>query len=241
MARLAGYYYRSKPPSRFKIIFCLTIFFLILGGIFTFWVLEVQLRPALVLWATARAEQMATEAIHSAVRDSVAKNIKAEDLVLWKQDVQGSLVAAQYDMAQVNRIIALTTLRVQDTLRTLAQERIPMPLGQVLGSSILASLGPTVPIRIIPVGTVEAYPYATFQTGGINQVWHRISLLVRAQVRIVVPTIAETAVIETQVPITEEVLLGRVPDVFFNWSGDPSQEITVPIGMGGLGGLINQN
>jgi len=46
----------------------------------------------------------------------------------------------------------------------------------------------------------------------------------------------EDAVIETQVPIAEEILMGRVPEVYFNWAGkaEPEEELLIPLGMGSL-------
>ena len=221
---------------KFRIIFGVTVFSVVFVGIVSFWFVEIRLRPTLVSWAKARAEQIATVAIQSAVSESLAKTIRTEDLVFWKQDIQGALVAAQYDMAEINRVVAQATLRVYDVLKTIGDERIPMPLGQVFGSSLLAAWGPTLYIKLIPVGTVKTNPYASFKSGGINQVWHRIYLDIKAQVRIVVPTLVEDAVIETQVPIAEEILMGRVPEVYFNWAGkaEPEEELLIPLGMGSL-------
>ncbi|MGI6036363.1 MAG: sporulation protein YunB [Limnochordia bacterium] len=221
---------------KFRIIFGVTVFSVVFVGIVAFWFVEIRLRPTLVSWAKARAEQIATVAIQSAVSESLAKTIRTEDLVFWKQDIQGALVAAQYDMAEINRVVAQATLRVYDVLKTIGDERIPMPLGQVFGSSLLAAWGPTLYIKLIPVGTVKTNPYASFKSGGINQVWHRIYLDIKAQVRIVVPTLVEDTVIETQVPIAEEILMGRVPEVYLNWAStsDSAEELMIPLGVGSL-------
>ncbi len=78
------------------------------------------------------------------------------------------------------------TITVQQLMKN-TKDKIYLPLGQLLGSQLLAGRGPDVPIVIVPVGTVESRVYDVFEEAGINQTRHKIYLEVKTMVRVVVP------------------------------------------------------
>ena len=68
-------------------------------------------------------------------------------------------------------------------------------------------------------GTVETDLRTEFVEAGINQTLHRIYLEVRCNVNILTPydTISET--ITNQVLLTEGVIIGNIPDTYYNLGG----------------------
>lgn len=68
-------------------------------------------------------------------------------------------------------------------------------------------------------GTVETDLRTEFVEAGINQTLHRIYLEVRCNVNILTPydTISET--ITNQVLLTEGVIIGNIPDTYYNLEG----------------------
>ena len=68
-------------------------------------------------------------------------------------------------------------------------------------------------------GTVETDLRTEFVEAGINQTLHRIYLDVRCNVNILTPydTISET--ITNQVLLTEGVIIGNIPDTYYNLEG----------------------
>ena len=68
-------------------------------------------------------------------------------------------------------------------------------------------------------GTVETDLRTEFVEAGINQTLHRIYLEVRCNVNILTPydTISET--ITNQVLLTEGVMIGNIPDTYYNLEG----------------------
>ena len=68
-------------------------------------------------------------------------------------------------------------------------------------------------------GTVETDLKSEFKEAGINQTLHRIYLEVRCKVNILTPydTISET--ITNQVLLVEGVIIGNIPDAYYNLEG----------------------
>ena len=68
-------------------------------------------------------------------------------------------------------------------------------------------------------GTVETDLRSEFKEAGINQTLHRIYLEVKCNVNILTPydTISETII--NQVLLTEGVIIGDIPDTYYNLEG----------------------
>ena len=101
------------------------------------------------------------------------------------------------------------------TLDNLGAEVFHIPLGQLTGFAFLASRGPGIPVRMIPVGGLITTPIASFASAGINQTWHRVLLHIEVHMRVAIPLLSEEILVSTQVPLVEEVFIGSVPSWYF--------------------------
>jgi sporulation protein YunB len=161
----------------------------------------------------AKAILLATQAINDVV-DDVGKNIDPQLMINVKVDSRGRVVLIQPNTMEFNKIAADTTIKVQDSLRSISDEHIEIPVGQILGSQLLASVGPKIKVTVIPIGTVQVKVVDKFEQAGINQTRHMVYLMVTTQIRIVVPLVSKSVNVNTQVPISEYVVVGEVPSTY---------------------------
>lgn len=68
-------------------------------------------------------------------------------------------------------------------------------------------------------GTVETDLKSEFKDAGINQTMHRIYLDVKCNVNILTPYNTITETITNQVLLTEGVIIGNIPDTYYNLEG----------------------
>ena len=68
----------------------------------------------------------------------------------------------------------------------------------------------------MPVGTVKVFFKSDFKSVGINNTLHTIEMISEATVNLVLPGITQTMTVETQVPLVNAVIVGRVPDTYLN-------------------------
>ena len=193
----------------------LILFILMLFSVLTLMIAEKRLGPVLRTWAETRAMSLATRAINVAVEEMMAVNLSQAAMAELIRDGEGRLQAIQYDMGEVNRVSSQATHKILQTLTNMGQEVFPIPAGQLIGLDFLASWGPGIPVRMIPIGGLTTTPVASFESAGINQTWHRVLLDVQVVMRIAVPLVAEEILVSTQVPILEEVFIGSVPTWYF--------------------------
>lgn len=201
-------------------------------GFATFVVVEVRLKPTLLELAEARARAVATTAVNSALSETGAVDIKYEDLMDWKTDGHGNIVAVQPNTGEINRIAAKTTTRVQEALREIEGVRISVPIGQVFGSALLAHMGPWLTVTVVPIGVVSTAVTDQFETAGINQLRHRVYLEIEAYVKILVPLVTSNVRVMTSMPIAESIILGEVPNVYVH-VGDSDRVLKGILGVSG--------
>ena len=89
---------------------------------------------------------------------------------------------------------------------------------------MLSGRGPGIKIRISSIGNVETDLRSEFNAKGINQTLHRIYLQVKCQVSILTPFEDITKDISNQVLIMENVIVGIVPDTYYNIEGINSND-----------------
>jgi sporulation protein YunB len=212
------------------LIWFMTLALFLFGVLRLFIAFDRNLRPTILSVAAARADVIATAAINNAVSEKVARNILYQDLILLQKDREGKIILAQINGMEVNRLISETTMRVQDTLSALTGEVIYLPLGQALGSYLLANYGPRIPITLVPIGYVNTNIIDTFEEAGINQVRHKIYFDIHAEVQVVIPFVSTVTKVSTTVPIVDAIYPGEVPDTVINlqFPGGFSQPLPMP-------------
>ena len=205
--------YRRAPDIRWVPLAVFAVLVILVGG---FIIVEHNLRPTIKSIAEAEARWVATDAINQAIKDKIA-NVDYNQLIMVQKDNQGQIVLMQPNIARINQLAADTTLAIQASLESLNDQRFYIPIGQVLGSQLLANYGPRVKVSIYPIGTVRTSVFDKFEAAGINQTRHRIYLDIETQVQVVVPLVTSDVTVSTQVPITDTVIVGRFPTFYANF------------------------
>ena len=201
---------------RFPTKLAVVILALVLMIIVPFGVVESNMKPTILAVAKAYADQIAVRAIQDAINEKVAKSVEYKDLIFIRTDNRGRVVLMQANTIKINSLAADTTLEIQKSLAKLEGKVIPIPVGQVLKSQLLAAYGPKIHVTLVPMGTVKVKVIDDFQQAGINQTRHRIFLNVTGNVKIIIPLVSDNVEVATQVPIAETIIVGEVPQTFLN-------------------------
>ena len=94
------------------------------------------------------------------------------------------------------------------------------------GNKYLSGSGPNVNIKIIPTGNILTEIKNEFESKGINQTIYRMYLELTCKVSVVsqYKTIEENIV--NQVLLVETVIMGEVPETYYNLEGMKAEDIT---------------
>lgn len=94
-----------------------------------------------------------------------------------------------------------------------------MPFGSFTGFKLLAGRGPGIKIRISTIGEVETDLRSEFTSQGINQTLHRVYLQVKCNINILTPFDNISRQIINQVLLMENVIVGNIPNTYYNLEG----------------------
>ncbi|MBA1335823.1 MAG: hypothetical protein HPY66_1451 [Firmicutes bacterium] len=175
------------------------------------WMFNNNIRPLLMAMCEVKARVIATQAINEAVSTELTYKIRYDDLFIVKTNNDNRITMLQANTMVMNSIATETALNIQERLRTIGTRKVSIPLGSMLGSEIFANYGPRLNVEIVPVGTV-AVDFATdFEQAGINQTRHKIYLIVKTQVQIIVPLVSNRVEVTSRVPVAETIIVGDIP------------------------------
>lgn len=206
--------WRRRKIHPFK-IFLVILLLLFLGSIYGFVILENNLNATILAYGEVKARALAIEIMNNA-EFKVVEKINYNDLVYIQTDINGKVVLMQLNSLKINEMISMVINNVQKAFQNDNELEISIPIGQALGSKILASKGPKIKIKIIPVGSVSVIIKDEFLEAGINQTKHRIIMSDSVKVRVVVPLVSSEIDVRSETIIAETIIVGDVPNHYFN-------------------------
>lgn len=186
---------------------------------------DKKIKPTVLTIAEIKAKQIASKAINESIHDRISDDIRYQDLYFIRTDSEGNITFMQANTIMMNKLAAEVALTVQQKMQKIGSEdsnNIRIPLGNILGSQLLAQYGPKVNVKVTTIGRVTVDFYTEFEQSGINQTRHKIYLQVNTQVKTVIPFTSQTMPVQSTVPIAETIIVGRVPE---NYVNVPKQEL----------------
>ena len=174
---------------------------------------ENSLKPAILALSEAKLKTLAMEQMNDAVL-SLTANINYSDLVNITYDKEGKVAMLQANTVAMSRLSSLIANSAQEKIAELQMQGIGIPLGNIIGGQLFAGMGPKIYVNIIPAGSVKAEFISEFTSGGINQTRHRIFIMLTATVNIVVPGMSQKVEVVVQVPVSETIIIGNVPQSY---------------------------
>jgi len=240
----------TSPPG--QRILLLTIIIFTLCVLTSIIYIDKGIKPTLMEIAKEKTNEFATRAINSAV--SFAEEYDFSDIANITYDNNGNVSVYNWKSSAINEIKRNATNRVEEFFSRLnrgdpitydssdgeaydypegAEERmlldptlVEIPLGQVTGNTVLANLGPKIPINLEVIGTVRANVVPRQSEFGINGAWVSFYLHVEADVQIIIPFTSDVTTVTADIFIDGGAIMGEVPDFYGGGSSGPS--ISVP-------------
>ena len=175
-----------------------------------------NLTPVMISMAEARARYLAVIAINNAVSEVMGGALGYDDLVSVITDTNGQVTMLQANTLRMNDLASKAALTAQKNLREVETAGVSLPLGSALGIPLLGAWGPKVRVNVVLIGSVSTRFVTAFESAGINQTRHEISMEASMLMSIVVPTGANSVTVTTYVPVAESIIVGNVPQSYID-------------------------
>ena len=182
-----------------------------------FLLIDRNFRPLVFSLAEARSAAMASQVLSGALAEASEDGVTYEDLMNVKMDQSGQVALLSANTMAMNRLATRAGDAALRRLNNMSSERVTVPLGAVLGTTLFSGSGPGVPVSIVPIGSIFTDFATEFEACGINQTRHKVYLQVTANIRIVIPTGAKTTQVSANMLVAESIIVGRVPEGFVGY------------------------
>lgn len=164
------------------------------------------------------AKSVATKISNNKATEVMAK-YEYSDILKVTKDEDGNVKMVETDIFVINKIISDVPVYIQEELEKNENNTFQIPLGSFLGSKIFSGIGPKVTIKMQIAGNLDTDLRSEFTSAGINQTLHKIYLEVKCNVIILTPFETMEEQIVNQVLLAEGVIIGDVPNSYYNLEG----------------------
>lgn len=172
---------------------------------------------------TDKAKSVATIVTNEETGKAI-EGYKYSDFIIIHKDTNGNVIMLESNMVNINTVVSNAANNIQIHFDNIKNEDITISLGSFTGISILAGRGYPVPIRISTVGNVKTEIRSEFIEKGINQTLHRLYLDIECEVSILTPFNTIKEKVNNQLIIAENVVVGKIPNAYYNLSGMSKSE-----------------
>ena len=146
-------------------------------------------------------------------------NIQYDRIVYFEKDLDGRITALKTNMSEVNRLKTDILNIINDEILELDTSDIGIPIGSLILPEIMSGRGFAIPVQVLSIRNSDAAFASDFSQAGINQTLHQLTMQVSVDVAILVLGRSESFTVSSQVVVAETIIVGQVPDTFFQTGG----------------------
>ena len=198
----------------FNKIFYLYIFIIgVLFFIFLFLSVLIRFKPVFEEKASHAAKSLAIKFVNNAT-ESVFSDIALSEMTIIDKDNSGNIVSVTTDSVEMNKLKTKLSKNIQIFAENAENTTIHIPIGSLTSIDVLQGFGCRIPINISTDGVAKIDFDDEFVSVGINQVKHKIYLIASVRVTVVSYVYSKTETIETEIPVSETIISGVVPNYY---------------------------
>ena len=172
----------------------------------------------------ALAQTQVLNATSDLLNDAIDKQIEKgtiqyDRIVYFEKDLNGNITALKTNMSAVNRLKTDILNLINDEILDMDTSDLGIPVGSLILPELMSGRGPEIPVKIISIRNSEGSFESQFTEAGINQTLQQLTMHVSIDVSILVLGSAESFTVSSQVVVAETIIVGKVPDTFFQTGG----------------------
>lgn len=158
--------------------------------------------------------------IFSSASLEVAALSSEENFLKYKYDSSNNITGVYVDTIVVNKILALVSNLISDSLNNgQIEERLGMveiPLGQLCSKALFANIGPNIKIETSPMSSYTTDLFTETSEFGINNTLLEVYIKATISIEAFIPLKSQNITLETKIYLISEVLQGSIPIYYFN-------------------------
>lgn len=190
---------------------------LLFGGLIYF---RYQYHNAIMELAETQVRNSTSDLINDAIdRQIEIGHIQYDRMVYFEKDLNGNITALKTNMSEVNRLKTDILDLINDEILALDSSDLGIPIGSLILPELFSGRGFQIPVLIHSIRNSDASFSSSFTQAGINQTLQQLTMEVLVDVTILVLGQTRSFTVSSHVVVAETVIVGQVPNTFFQSGG----------------------
>ena len=183
-------------------------------------VFRIRYHDAIRSLSQTQVKNATSDLINDAIDKQIdLGNIQYDRIVYFEKDLDGRITALKTNMTEVNRLKTAILNLINDEILALDTTDITIPIGSLLLPEFFSGRGFGIPIQILSIRNSDASFQSYFTEAGINQTLQQLTMDVSVDVSVLVLGKTESFTVGSQVVVAETIIVGQVPNTFFQTGG----------------------
>ncbi len=179
-----------------------------------------KFRNAILELAETQVRNSTSDLINEAIDKQIEiGNIQYDRMVYFEKDLNGKITALKTNMSEVNRLKTDILDLINDEILALDSSDLGIPIGSLILPEIFSGRGFQIPVTIHSIRNSDASFSSNFTEAGINQTLQQLTMEVLVDVTVLVLAETKTFTVSSHVVVAETVIVGQVPNTFFQSGG----------------------
>lgn len=210
----------------FLLIFLCMLFFIF----FIINYVDKNFVPILKQYGDSEIRKFSSLIINNSISNDLLNEIDVDKMFIILKDNNGDVKTIDFDPIIINKSLSRIVSSIQKSLTDIENGNLDnfsylnydkaklgrgivfeIPSGVVLKNSLLANLGPKIPVRFNFVGDIESRINSSVKNYGINNALIEVSVHIKLTTLMILPFITDKVVVETDIPIAFKMFQGNVP------------------------------
>lgn len=232
-------------------IVLIIIIFVIIGIIYMFSVFNRKLKPVFLNIAESESKKIATLIINDSISKQLTKDLTVDNLFNMTKDNNGNITSVDLNSVVVNQILTMATSTAILNLKYVEEGKTDLlnlpdnllinydkdnlkkgiiyeiPSGMAFDNTILANIGPKIPVRISLIGDATSSINTKITNYGINNALIEVYVDLKVEIKVIMPLMSENIEITTSIPVAIKLIQGNIPNYYSNSLSSPS--LSIPI------------
>ena len=172
--------------------------------------------PVIITYSEAETRRIIEQAINLAVSNVINRTLSYDSLIDINYNNNSEIQTMSANQYEINSITREIIKEAQIEMQTLGEDGLRLNIGTMTGIPFLIGRGPTIGLRLVPIGAVSSDFVSEFDSVGINMTKHMLYLYINIHVSIVMPIKSYDVYSTNQVMLAESIIVGKVPEVYLN-------------------------
>ena len=217
-------YYTKKPKTHRNMNFkqekifsnLLIVLIIIIAFNFIIYIFGKRILPIVLNIGEIKIKSEAIKIINEESVNVYSENFKYDDIINIEKDADGNITMIRADTVKQNYLASQVVLKCNERLSELEDLGVKIPLGYLTNNVMFYNMGPKITVKMQQIGSITTSYESEFESAGINQTRHKIYLNLTTTMRVVVPFNSKEIEVTCQIPVSDTIIVGKIPETAIN-------------------------